>query len=147
MTWLRFTIAQSMAIVLYVGFGFAALRNADAFWASATFSLAIISVSVALAGAFARKKEARMSWAGFAFAGGACLVIWLSTSQTVGSLNGPPQPLLYSFQPFINPMASGGRAFIAYTQICHSLDVILLGLVGAALSRLVAVKNDRPDPS
>ena len=88
-----------------------------------------------------------MSWAGFAFAGGSCLVIWLSTSQTVGSLNGPPQPLLYGFQPLINPMAAGGRKFIAYTQICHSLDVILLGLVGAAFSRLFAVKNDRPAPS
>jgi hypothetical protein len=147
MTWLRFTIAQLMTIVLYVGFGFAALRNADAFWASATLSLAIVSVSVALAGAFARKNEARMSWAGFAFAGGACLVIWLSTSQTVGSLNGPPQPLLNRFQPFINPLASGGGAFIAFTQICHSLDVILLGLVGAALCRLLAVKNDQPGPS
>jgi hypothetical protein len=48
MTRPRLTIAQSMAIVLFLGFGFAALRNADAFWASVTFSLAIISVSVAL---------------------------------------------------------------------------------------------------
>jgi hypothetical protein len=139
---LRFTIAGLMAIVLYVGFGFAALRNADAFWASATFSLAIISESVALAGAFARKKEERMSWAAFAIAGGASLIIWLSTSQTVGSLDGPPRPLLYSFQRFINPMASGGGALIAYTQVSNSLDVILVGLVAAGLSRLVAAKDD-----
>jgi len=36
----RFTLAQLMAIVLFIGFGFAALRNANALWASATFSLA-----------------------------------------------------------------------------------------------------------
>lgn len=46
----RFTLAQLMAIVLFIGFGFAALRNANALWTSATFSLAILTVSVALAG-------------------------------------------------------------------------------------------------
>ena len=141
MTRLRFTLAQLMAIVLYFGFGFAALRNADAVWASVTFSLAIITVSVALAGAFARKEEARMSWAGFAAAGGARLVIWISTPQTVGFLNGPPKTLLYNLQASINPMASAGGPLIAYTQICNSLDVILLGLVGAALGHLLAAKK------
>jgi hypothetical protein len=146
MTRLRFTLAQLMGIVLYLGFGFAALRNADAFWASATFSLAIISVSVALVGAYARKKEARPPWAGFATAGGACLVIWLLTPQTTGSVNGPPQPILFQLQPYINPTAAGGSTLIAYLQICHSLDAILLGLVGAALGHLVGVKEDRPTP-
>jgi hypothetical protein len=117
---LRFTIAQSMAIVFYGGFGFAALRNADDLWASATFNLAIISVSVALACACAGSATSRMTWAGFAFAGGACLIIWLATSQTVGSLNGPPQSMFYRFRPYINPAASGGVPFIAYTQISHS---------------------------
>jgi hypothetical protein len=55
MTRLHFTLAQLMAIVLYLGFGFAALRNADDFWASATFTVAIISISTALVGAIARK--------------------------------------------------------------------------------------------
>ena len=139
----RATIAQLMAIVVYIGFGLAALRNADAIWASATFSVAIIAVSVALAGALTRKREARMSWAAFGIAGGAYLLIWLSTSQTVGFINGPPQPLLYAFRRFINPTASGGVDFIAYTQICNSLTVILLGLVGAVMGRLVATKDDQ----
>jgi hypothetical protein len=47
----RFTVAQSMAIVLIGGFGFAALRNADRFWASVTFNLAITTISAALVGA------------------------------------------------------------------------------------------------
>ncbi len=140
MTRFRFSMAQLMAIVLLVGFGFAALRNANASWSSATFCLAIITVSVALAGTCADKEGARMSWAGFATAGGARLVLWLLTPQTVGSLNGPPQPLLYGFQQYLNPTAIGGREFIAYVQICNSIDVILLGLIGAALGRFLAVK-------
>ena len=40
MSRLRFTIAQAMALVIFVGFGFAALRNAEEFWASATYTVA-----------------------------------------------------------------------------------------------------------
>jgi hypothetical protein len=40
-----------MAIVLIAGFGFAALQNADRFWASATFNLSITTMSAALVGA------------------------------------------------------------------------------------------------
>jgi hypothetical protein len=150
MTRLRLTIAQMMGSVLLVGFGFAALRNADRFWASAAFGLAVISVSAALVGAYARKGSARMSWAGFATTGGACLATWLSSAQTVGSLSGPPQtllqPILAKFQPYINPAAFGGAAFVTYTQIGNSLSVILLALVGAVVGRLVAVKDDRANP-
>jgi hypothetical protein len=130
-----------------VGFGFAALRIADPFWARATFSLAIITVSVALVGAYARNGKARMSWAGFATGGGASLVTWLSTVPIIGNLNGRPEPLLQAlllkFQPYISPMASGGAALIHYTQISNSLDVILLGFVGAVVAQVVAVKDDQ----
>jgi hypothetical protein len=141
----QFTLAQLMAIVFYFGFGFAALRNANALWASATFSLAIVTVSVALAGACSRKDGSRMPWAGFGVAGGLCLVIWLSTSSTIGYVNGPPYPLLHGLQPYINPEASGGGPFIAYTQISHSLDVVLLGCLGAITGRLLAAKGERPN--
>jgi hypothetical protein len=92
-TRLRFTLAQSMAVVLFIGFGFAALRNADALWASAAFSLAILTVSVALAGACSRREAARMPWAGFAVAGGLRLVIWLSTSSTIGYMERATPPV------------------------------------------------------
>ena len=55
----RFTIAQSMAFVIYVAFGFAALRNANALWASATFKLAVIMVSVAFVGSFGSRRKFR----------------------------------------------------------------------------------------
>jgi hypothetical protein len=147
MSRVRFTIAQLMLVVFYCAFGFAALRNATTLWASASFSLAIISVSVAFVGACARKKKDRMSWAGFATAGAARLVTWLVAALPAGSWPVLPQPLLYGFRPYINPAASGGAPFIAYVQTCYSLDVILLGLVAAALGHFVAVKDDRPNGS
>ena len=55
---LRLTIANLMIVVLYAGLGFAALRNADEFWASATFTLAILAVSAAVVVAVARKGRA-----------------------------------------------------------------------------------------
>jgi hypothetical protein len=146
----RFTIAQSMAVVMYVGFGFFALRNADALWASATFTLAVIMVSVAFVGALARAGNSRIAWAGFATAGGASLAIWLATTPTVSFVNRPPLLFvtcgLYKLQPYINPTAFGGKVFIVYAQISHSLEVILLGAVRATLGRLVVVKDDRPNP-
>jgi len=47
---------------------------------------------------------------------------------------------------YINPMASGAEACIAYTQIYKLLNIKILGFVGAALGHLVAVKDDRRNP-
>ena len=69
MTRHRFTLAQLMAIVLSVGFGFAALRNANELWASATYTLAFLMNLVATLGALARKGRARLAWVGFAVFG------------------------------------------------------------------------------
>ena len=66
---LRLTIANLMIVVLYAGLGFAALRNADEFWASATFTVAILAVSAAVVGVVARKGRARLTWLGFAVFG------------------------------------------------------------------------------
>jgi hypothetical protein len=105
MSRLRFSIAQLMAVVLLIGFGFAALRNANDVWAGVTFGLAIVTVSMGLAGACSRQAGARMPWAGFGIAGGLRLVVWLSTSSIVGHLTGVPYPLLHRLQPYINTEA------------------------------------------
>jgi hypothetical protein len=155
----RLTIAQSMAIVLYVGFGFAALRNADDFWASVTFTLAIITVSVAFVGAFARKGRARTTWSGFAVFGLAYLIIGLwpplnvPTSVYFSFAPGQrPTPALlvdwglHRLQPYLHTLPPGAAGFIPYDQVSHSLGSIVFGLIGAVLGRLVAVKDDRPIP-
>jgi hypothetical protein len=144
----RFTIAGLMAIVFYVAVGFAALRNANAFWASATFSLVIVSVSVALAAAFARHGQARASWAGFAAAGLVCLSVWLFASETVSFVNGTPRLLPYLgfhlLLPYVNPTANqGGEPLIHYVHVSNSLSAIVLGLVSAILARLIAASDER----
>jgi len=155
MTRPRLTIAQLMALILYVGLGFAALRNADVFWASTTFTVAIITVSVALVGAIAREGKARMTWTGFAVFGWACLIIGLWPTRTVGTGFGlPPQvtpPLLmtwgvFCLQRHIQPISFDPNFFAAYVQISRSLEIILFGLVGAVVGCLVAVKDDLPNP-
>ena len=149
---LRLTIANLMIVVLYVGLGFAALRNANEFWASATFTLAILAVSTAVVVAGARKGRARMTWLGFAVFGGASLLIWLSTCQTIDfSMNAPPLPVmtwgLRSLIPHINPtVPMGSITWMRCLQVCHSLEVILVGFVGAILGRFVAAQDERPDP-
>jgi hypothetical protein len=156
---LRLTIAQSMGIVLVVGFGFAALRKADDFWASATFTLAITSISVAFLGAFARKGKARTAWSGFAVFGLAYLIIGLSRPLNVPgavyfSYTGGSEPTpallidwgLRYLQPYLNPLPPGASGVIPYDQVSHSLGSILFGLLGAMLGRLVGVKDERTNP-
>jgi hypothetical protein len=154
MTRPRLTIAQLMIVILLVGFGFAALRNANQFWASATYTLAIISILVALLCAFARKGKARMTWAGLAVFGWAYLLIDLLPDRSVGSLGAGPIPwpsLIIEWgtaqlQPFIHPLAPGTYDWAYYDQVSHSLGIILFGLIGAVIGRLVATRDDRRNP-
>jgi hypothetical protein len=124
----RFTLAQLMALVILIGLGFAALRNANALWAGATYNLAILTVSVALVGACSRNERARIPWVGFGIAGGLGLLPL-----------GPPTPLLYTLQPYINP----GAQLTAYAEISHSLNVILLGCLGAIIGQFLAPNDER----
>ena len=158
MTRFRFTITQLMAVVLYVGLGFAALRNADEFWASATFTLAVVTISAAGVGATARKGRARTPWIGFMIFGWAYLLIDLLPSRPNGSFaDGPiPQPLLLiesvieMLQSYINSSAMklapiptrGGLSLYPYDQISHSLGIIVFGLIGAVLGRFIAGKDE-----
>jgi low affinity Fe/Cu permease len=144
----RLTIAQWMAIVLYVGLGFAALRNADVFWASATFTAAIISVSTAVVGAIAHEGKARMTWTGFAVFGWACIITGLLPARTVTTPFGGQtyvmpdlltEWLFYRFHPALLP---GNEVY----QVAQSLGVIFFGLVGAIVGRLLAAKDGRPSP-
>jgi hypothetical protein len=105
MTRLRFTLAQLMAIVLYLGFGFAALRNADEFWESAAATLAIILIAAALVGASARGGRARTPWIGFAVFGWAYLI-----TAHLPPLRKPHLLIEWGIarlQPYIKPLPPG----------------------------------------
>ena len=157
MTRLRFTLAQLMAMVLYLGFGFAALRNADEFWASAAYTLAITLIAVALVGAFARNDKARTPWVGFAVFGWTYLLIVHLPAWGVGGLGfGPirkPHLLIEwgtaRLQPYIKPLPPGmsggaaGNFLMSYEQVSQSLGIILFGLAGALIGRLLAAKDER----
>jgi hypothetical protein len=69
MTRLRFSLAQLMAAVIFIGLGFAALRSASRLGASAVFTLTVAVLSAAILGAMARRGRPRMTWAGFALFG------------------------------------------------------------------------------
>src|SRR5207249_481279 len=127
----------------------AALRNADALWASATYTLAIIMISAALVGALARSGKARLPWAGFAVFGWACLITEWSHFGTSPGVEGRPALLgiwlFFVLENWFEPPALGGAQH-ASRQVADSFGIMLFGLVGAVLSRLVAAKDDRADP-
>jgi hypothetical protein len=130
MSRLRFSVAELMALVLWIGYGFAALRNANDVRAGATFGLAIVAASVGLAGACFRKEGARMPWAGFGIAGGLRLVVWSLAPTAFGNVRGAPYFMFYQL----------------HTQISHFLDVLLLGLLAAVLCDVLAAKDDTSNP-
>lgn len=78
MTRLRFTLAQLMAIVLFIGIGFAAVRASSLLWASAVFTLTVAVLSAGILAAMVRKGRARLTWAGFALFG------WVYLGTTFG---------------------------------------------------------------
>ena len=144
MTRLRFTLAQLMAIVLYLGFGFAALRNADKFWESATSTLAIILIAAALVGASARGGRARTPWVGFAVFGWTYLL-----TAHLPPLREPHLLIEWGtarLQPYIKPLPPRIGYDFEYAQVSQSLGIILFGLVGMVLGRLLALEGEQPNP-
>jgi hypothetical protein len=150
MTRPRLTIAQGMAVVLLVGLGFAALRNANDFWAIATFNLAIFLNSTALVAAIVRRGRARAAWTGFAVFGWAYLLVDLLPDRSSGSFGfGPiPKPHLLVdrgftlVQSYMHPPRGFGGLGIVDDQVSHSLQIIFFAMVGAIVAHCIAAKED-----
>ena len=155
MSRLRLTIAQLMAIVLLVGFGFAAIRNSNQLWANAAYTLAFFMISAAPLGGLARKGAARMALSGFAVFGWARLLVG-SMPQMTDNVFGwgpiPPPKLLnvYAFTYLLPLVAPSAPGFTGYTfddaGTYFSLEIIFFGSVGAVVGQLLAVKDERHDP-
>jgi hypothetical protein len=153
MTRLRFTIAQSMIVVLLVGFGFAALRNADDFWASATYTLAITMITVAVVGALSQKGRARATWIGYAVFGWTYLLVVQLPPWQIGGLGFGPidKPVLLiewgiaKLQPYVHPTGAASD-LMRYEQVSLSVGIIVAGLVGAVVGRLVRAQDERANP-
>jgi hypothetical protein len=155
----QFTLAQLMAALIYLGLGSAALRDADGLWASATFTLSILTISTALVGAFVRRGPARSAWIGFAVFGWAYFLIGVIPPRRSGGLGFGPLPWppeliawgMASLQPYLKPLPAA-KAFMAvslltpYEQISHSLGVVLFGSVGAFIGRFFAMRDEPANP-
>jgi hypothetical protein len=90
MSRLRFSLAQSMAIVLLIGVGLAALHSASVLWSSAVFTLTVAVLSAAILGAMARRGRVRMTWAGFALFGWVYLGTTFGPWADVNGVKAPP---------------------------------------------------------
>jgi hypothetical protein len=180
MSRLRFTLAQLMAVVIFAGFGFAALRSATPRWSSVVFTLTVAVLLAAILAAIARRGRARIMWTGFALFGWFYLGttfgpwaagngvtappyltkwaldyldarFWAVAQAPAGRMDtGPSGEVL--FQRFLLGMPPG-NAPIQFTpdssqfrRIGHSIAAILVGLLGAVLGRLMAAKDERPNP-
>lgn len=188
----RISIAALMAIVALIGLGFAALRNANAWWASAAFTTAVVANASATVGAVLRRDRSRAVCVGFAVFGWTAMLIWLTTGpaspfqglfrfgefgfdrveigrvkrdlfvgygpgggpdavRMVGDAGVPmpnllPREGLWASVPGLCPPPSvGTEQVIAYVQISQSLEMLLFGLAGAFIGRLVAPKDNRCD--
>jgi hypothetical protein len=144
----RFTIAQSMAAVLVIAFGFAALRNANETWASATHTLSIVMVTAAGFGACVRKGRRRVTLAAFAVFGWAYLLVSRLPDLHLRGLAQVPAPTMLfewgilQMHPFFDP--AGVADTVAYVQISHSVGIILFASVGAVLGYFLAAKDEMP---
>ena len=151
MTRLQVTLAQLMALVLFLGLGLAALRNANGLWASLTYTVAIVMISAAPLGAAARRGNRRLRWAGFAVFGWIYVLIAQLPGMEAhfgrGRLQKPLLPIewvIHESLPFIHPLATS--ATDEYQQIAHSLGIIVFGLLGAITSRVIVPKDEQRYP-
>jgi hypothetical protein len=149
---IRFTIAQLMAAVLVFAFCFAALTNANAFWGSAAYTLAIVMLAAAVVGAIARKGRRRINFAAFAVFGWTYLLVSRLPSdlQHIGEGLGPAHAPILLFESAIEAFAlffypaGRGSTWEHFVQVSHSIGIILFASVGAVLGHLLAAKDQPP---
>jgi hypothetical protein len=155
----RFSLARLMAIVLGLGLALAALRDADRLWASAAFTVSITAISTALVGALVRRGRGRPAWIGFAVFGWTYLLVGALPPRHSGGLGFGPLPWppgliewgLARLQPHLRPvppaqMFLSGNLLTPYEQVGHSLGIVLSGLAGAVVGRLLTMRDERANP-
>jgi hypothetical protein len=81
MTRVRFTLASLLSAILFLGVGFATLREANELWSSVMFTLTIGALLVSLLLAIHRAPPARAFWLGFALFGWAYIGLTLVPSS------------------------------------------------------------------
>jgi hypothetical protein len=77
---IRFTISSLLIAILFAGFGFAALREANEIWDSSVFSTTVAVLLISILLAIHRTENRRAFWLGFALLGWAYLALSLVPS-------------------------------------------------------------------
>ena len=139
-----------MLAVLVVGLGLAALRDASAIWAGATFLLTCAVLTLAIVGVVCRDQSQRAWWLGFALFGWGYLVLafWSSFELPTTALLGWLESRLKVAPPGGGGMQSvmlaggfGGNAGPPpnppFIQIGHCLLALLAALIGGLVSTLL----------
>ncbi|MBX6316078.1 MAG: hypothetical protein IRY99_24670 [Isosphaeraceae bacterium] len=106
---LRGTVLALMGVVALVAFGIAALRRATEVWASATFTLAVALLSMAVVGALVRRGPGQAFWIGCAVPGWVYLALSFGPWFPDTALNPPallPTRLLAHAYPLLKPKAN-----------------------------------------
>ena len=160
---LRFTIAQTMAAVFFLGFGFAALRSPSWIWASTLFSVVATLLAVATLTAVYRLGARRAFWTGFALCGWLYLGMsawpWSGSGSNQSALivTSALMDLAYPTIQDISNMRGSGAATAGiwrywsepprdaapfnwavpepYRVICHSMLTPFFALLGGLLAR------------
>jgi hypothetical protein len=136
----RVSIAATMGGILFLAIAVAALSHPTLLWASLLYSLMLGILCLAAVGAAFGQGQRRRFWAGFAVFGWANYLLQFPlVSMGLPTL---PATLLadYAFRTLHPPNDAGswGSTEVgAFFPIAYSLSVIVVGFIGAFLSRAI----------
>ena len=157
----RFTIRGLMALVLLLGFGFAALRGATLGWAVASILIALLALCSATLGAVVRCGSSRPSWVGFAIFGWAYFLLhfgpwaeWTTGYSPAHFTTWAIDRLLLSrldpeleagqaisgVESFV--ILSSGKSGSFFCAVFHTIASLLFGLIGSALGIVLSERSE-----
>jgi hypothetical protein len=158
---LRFSIRGLSAIVLFLGFGFGALRGATIGWVAASILLAVLVLCVTTLGALVRRGPSRPAWVGFALFGWVYFLLhfgpWADWKRGFGPAHFTTWAIDALLLPRLAPelqegtTAAGfegyvkvksGRSGSLVCAVSHALGSLLFGCVGSLSGFLLAARRD-----
>ena len=158
---LQFSLLSIMILIACVAVGCVALVRPTFLWASATWSLSVAILALAIVVALARRGRTRCFWASFALLGWCYLILRLSDSMIspgiprhaplldwlgdrLGHKIADPitMPGIWPNLPYARDPSSD-YVYLAYLISGHSLIALLVGIGGGSLGSLIY--NDREE--
>jgi hypothetical protein len=149
----RFHLDNVLIVVVLLGIGFAALREANNLWDSIALSAAIVVLLVSIVLAIHRKRANRAFWVGFTLFGWSYVGLTamptieprLLTTRALAYLDSlvPGRPVIFP-HPVMPSGPFGGTEYAntwSFIHIGHSLFALILAWLGGHLSRHLYLRN------